>query len=278
LGSQYFVNLMKSSDYLPNKYSVSDTYCTPDNAGVYTTFPTLYFYLKLVGIFAAANDEAVKGMLNDSAWIRASAQIFRSWEKAGGKICIDGLDNLKKNDGPVVFVGNHMSSHETLMLACVIHPVKRVLYIMKKSLLNFPLFGEVTKARDPIVVGRENPREDLQIVLNEGKKRLEKGKSIIIFPQKTRTKFFNEKEFNSLGVKLAQRNKVPIIPIAVLTDAWENGKLIKDFGKLHMDRVVRYSFGQPIEVKNPAEAHQQSIEFIKSKLIEWGREDLIVKD
>ncbi len=269
---------MNSSDYLPNKYSVSDTYCTPDNSGVYTLFPTLYFYLKLVGIFATANDEAVKGRLNDSAWIRASDQIFRSWEKAGGKICIDGLDNLKKTEGPVVFVGNHMSSHETLMLACVIHPVKRVIYIMKKNLLNFPLFGAVTAARDPIVVGRENPREDLQIVMREGKKRLENGTSIIVFPQKTRTKFFNEKEFNSLGVKLAQRNNVPIIPIALLTDAWENGKLIKDFGKLRMERTVRYSFGEPIEVKNTADAHQKTIDFIKNKLIEWGREDLIVKE
>ncbi len=269
---------MKSTDYLPNKYAINDTYCTPDNKAIYTSFPTLYFYIKLVSIFAVANDQAIKGTMNDFNWIKASDEIFRAWEKAGGKICIEGMENLKKVDGPVVFVGNHMSSHETLVIACVIHPVKRVLYVMKKNLVNFPLFGAVTTAREPIIVGRENPREDLQIVLGEGKKRLENGKSVIIFPQKTRTKYFNEKEFNSLGVKLAQKNNVPIIPLSVLTDAWENGKLIKDLGKMNMKKPTRYAFGEPMKVKNSSEAHRYVLDFIKGKLIEWGREDLIISE
>ena len=269
---------MKSTDYLPNKYAINDTYCTPDNKAIYTSFPTLYFYIKLVSIFAVANDQAIKGTMNDFNWIKASDEIFRAWEKAGGKICIEGMENLKKVDGPVVFVGNHMSSHETLVMACVIHPVKRVLYVMKKNLVNFPLFGAVTTAREPIIVGRENPREDLQIVLGEGKKRLENGKSVIIFPQKTRTKYFNEKEFNSLGVKLAQKNNVPIIPLSVLTDAWENGKLIKDLGKMNMKKRTRYAFGEPMKVKNSSEAHRYVLDFIKGKLIEWGREDLIISE
>ncbi len=267
---------MKSTDYLPNKYAFKDKYCTPDNATIYKSFPTFYFYLKLVSIFAVANDQAVKGKMDDYNWIAASEAIFRSWEKAGGKICIEGMSNLTKVEGPVVFVGNHMSSHETLVLACVIHPVKRVIYIMKQDLASFPLFGAVTLAREPIIVTRDNPRKDLQIVLTEGKKRLKEGKSIIIFPQKTRTKYLIEKEFNSLGVKLAQKNNVPIIPIAVLTDAWENGKLIKDLGKMHMEKPTRYAFGEPIDSGNSSEAHKKVIDFIKGKLTEWGREDLIV--
>ncbi len=277
MGSQHFMSRMKSTDYLPNKYAINDKYCTPDDKAIYTSFPSIYFYLKLVSIFAIANDQSVKGKMDDFNWIKASDEIFRAWEKAGGKICIEGMDNLKKNESPVVFVGNHMSSHETLVPACVIHPVKRILYVMKKDLVNFPLFGAVTLAREPIIVGRENPREDLQIVLREGKQKLSEGKSIIIFPQKTRTKFFNEKEFNTLGVKLAQKNNVPVIPLAVLTDAWQNGKLIKDLGKMDMSKPTRYSFGEPINVTNSSEAHRYVLDFIKGKLIEWGREDLIVK-
>ena len=56
--------------------------------------------------------------------------------------------------------------------------------------------------------------------MEEGSERLKKGKSVLIFPQKTRSEIFNPKEFNSLGVKLAKKNNVPVIPMAVLTDAW----------------------------------------------------------
>ncbi len=263
--------------YLPNHLEGLNEYCTKENDLVYSAFPTFYFYIKLVSVFAIANDWAIKEVYNDARWIESSYAIFRIFEKAGGKICIEGLENLKI-DTPVVFVANHMSSLETLVLPSIIHPVKRILFVMKKELLKFPLFGVVTAAREPIVVGRKNPREDLQIVLKQGKQKLSEGKSIVIFPQKTRARTFTPKEFNSLGIKLAQRSNVPIIPIALVTDAWLPGKIIKDFGKINIDRTVRFSFGEPIEINgNPAEAHNKSIDFIKSKFVEWGKTDLIIE-
>ncbi len=265
--------------YLPNYYSQTNYYCTPEKDVTYSLFPSVYFYLKLMSIFAIGNDWAVKGIYDDARWIESSHQIFKSMENAGVKVCLEGMDNFRNIDKPVVFVANHMSSTETLLLPAIIHPIKRVLFVMKKELLKFPIFGPVTAAREPIVVGRTNPREDLQIVLSEGKKKLSEGKSIIIFPQKTRARTFTPREFNSLGVKLAQRSNVPIIPIALVTDAWLPGKLVKDFGKINPKRTVRFSFGEPIEINgNPGEAHQRSIDFIKSKFTEWGKADLIIED
>ncbi len=264
--------------YLPNYYSQGNEYCTPEKDLTYSLFPTTYFYLKLAAIFASANDIAVKGAYDDARWIESSHQIFKAFENAGGKICIEGIDNFRNIETPVVFVANHMSSLETLVLPCIIHPIKRVLFVMKVELLNFPLFGAVTAAREPIVVGRTNPREDLQIVLREGKQKLAEGKSIIIFPQKTRARTFTPKEFNSLGVKLAQRSGVPIVPIALVTDAWLPGKLVKDFGKINPKRTVRFSFGEPIDTSNPTEAHQKAIAYIKSKFIEWGKADLVIEE
>ena len=41
---------------------------------------------------------------------------------------------------------------------------------------------------------------------------------------------------------------------------------------------VHIAFGKPIEIKgNGAEENQQVIDFIKQKLTEWGRSDLIVE-
>ena len=43
---------------------------------------------------------------------------------------------------------------------------------------------------------------------------------------------FDPTLFNSLGNKLAKRNNVPVIPLALITDAWGNGKYIKEAGKI----------------------------------------------
>ena len=60
---------------------------------------------------------------------------------------------------------------------------------------------------------------------------LRNGMSVIIFPQTTRIMDFDRKQFNSMGVKLAKRAQVPVVPIALKTDAWGVGKWIKDLPK-----------------------------------------------
>jgi 1-acyl-sn-glycerol-3-phosphate acyltransferase len=88
------------------------------------------------------------------------------------------MENLK-TDGPVVFVGNHMSTLETFVLPCVIQPVNRVAFVVKESLLTTPFFGPVMRSRDPVVVGRKNPREDLKTVLEQGAEKIKNGISVI---------------------------------------------------------------------------------------------------
>lgn len=240
-------------------------------------FPSLYFYFRgMIPIVYKCNRLAVKGIYDDEKWILTSFEMMRSLEKVGIKFHITGINNLKKVDGPVVFVSNHMSVLETFIFPCIIHPIKKIVFVMKEELVRFPLFGPVSASRDPILVSRKNPREDLMAVLNQGSERLSKGKSVVIFPQRTRTLFLTTSAFNTLGIKLAKRNNVPIIPIALLTDAWGNGKYLKDFGKIDPSKEVKISFGEPIEIlSNGIEEHQKTLEFIKNKFIEWNRTDLI---
>ena len=187
-----------------------------------------------------------------------------------------GMDNLRKVEGPVVFVGNHMTTLETVVLPSIIQPIKKVLFVVKEELTRYPVFGPVCAAREPIVVGRENPREDLKIVLEEGSKKLQEGKSVIIFPQRTRSTIFEAESFNSLGNKLAKRNNVPVIPIALLTDGWGNGKYIKEAGKIDPTKPVYFAFGEPLTITGTgAEEHQKVIDFIAGKLKEWGRPELV---
>jgi 1-acyl-sn-glycerol-3-phosphate acyltransferase len=77
-------------------------------------------------------------------------------------------------------------------------------------------------------------------------------------------------KFNSIGVKLAQRADVPVVPVALVTDAWPNGKLLKDFGKIDPTKTVRFSFGAPILIKGRGtDQNQQIIRFITTTLEAW---------
>ncbi len=241
-------------------------------------FPSLYYYLfHLIRIVFYSNRQAKKNIYDDINWVNSSIDIVKSLEKTGVRLHVTGLDNIRKAAGPVIFVSNHMSILETFAFPAFIHQHKKIVYIMKEELTTFPLFGPVSKARDPIVVGRENPREDLIKVLEQGAEKIKNGKSIMIFPQRTRSKNFSPTSFNTLGIKLAKRNNVPVIPIAILTDAWGNGKILKDFGKIDPSKPVYFSFGEPIRIiGNGNEEHEKVINFIKNQFTKWGREDLIV--
>jgi len=242
-------------------------------------FPSVSFYLKLIKIIYSANRKAVKGLYDGINHTAASLHVLHALESVGVKIKVEGMNNIKKADTPVVFVANHMSSMETMILPAFIYPIKPVIYVIKQELTTFPLFGKVVSANDPIVVSRQNPRQDLLRVFEEGAKRLADGKSIIIFPQKTRIKYFKVKDFNTMGEKLAQKNNVYLIPTALLTDAWGNGKLLKDFGKIDPNKKVFVSFGEPFKVgKDTAAAHRKVIEFIESKFNEWGESSLIINN
>ena len=104
-----------------------------------------------------------------------------------------------------------------------------------------------------------------------GIERLQRGISIVVFPQTTRSLTFDPSQFNTIGVKLALRAKVPVVPIALKTDAWGNGKWFKDLGPIDPEKTVYIAFGEPIVVQGRGDQqHRQIINFIESSLSHWS--------
>lgn len=232
--------------------------------------PMIMFYPQVFWIILRSSRRAVRGNYSAGAWAESSLEIFRALENAGVRIAITGMEHIRNNRGPFVFIGNHMSTLETFILPCIIEPILPVTFVVKKSLTEVPIFGPIMRTRQPVVVGRTNPREDLKTVLQEGAARLSAGSSIVIFPQSTRSSVFNPEEFNTLGIKLALKASVPVIPIALKTDAWGTGRLVKDFGPIDTKKRVHFAFGEPMTITGRgAEEHQKVIEFISGKLRTW---------
>jgi 1-acyl-sn-glycerol-3-phosphate acyltransferase len=75
----------------------------------------------------------------------------------------------------------------------------------------------------------------------------------------------------SIGVKLAKKAEVPIVPLALRTDAWMNGKYLKDFGRFNIERKVYFAFAPALRVAGKGnEEHQRITERIAAQLGRWN--------
>jgi 1-acyl-sn-glycerol-3-phosphate acyltransferase len=257
-----------------------DSYDTPDGTKRSILHRLLlgnrfYFYFNNFYIFFKTGMCARRGELNAENQIFYSNQNFKLVEKCGGKIHLRGLDNLTKLDGqPVILLGNHMSLLETALFHSIIRGRMDFTFVIKKALFKVPYFGDIMLALQAIPVTRKDARNDLKMLLREGKYLVKNGKSIIMFPQGTRSEIFSPRRFSSIGMKLARAAKVDVVPFALKTDFLKNGKIFRDLGPVCPRKHVYFEFGKPIKIEgNGKEANQQVIDFISGRLEKWNAEE-----
>ena len=123
-----------------------------------TFFPSLNFYFHLVCIVWRASRLAKNGRYDGSNWMDSSYEVLQQLEKVGVRVEISGIENVVGAAGPVVIIGNHMSMMETLLLPVMVQPIKPVTFVVKESLLSYPVFKYVMRSRNPITVTRTNPK------------------------------------------------------------------------------------------------------------------------
>jgi len=250
---------------------------TTAETSVYSPFDRLlgrtdtWYYLKIFRVISSGAIVARCGKYDTPFWGQQSYEVLQAAEVCGAKITISGCENVAKFNKPVVFVSNHMSMLETMFYPGILLSFGGLATVVKESLLTYPVFGNIMRAVDPISVSRKSPREDLKEVLTKGEAILRAGRSILIFPQSTRRVEFNAGEFNSLGVKLAKKAGVPIVPIALKTDFHSIGLRYKDIGYLDRTKPVYFKFGPIMEITgNGRVEHEKTVEFIETNLRAWG--------
>ena len=257
---------MESTDFK------TDTYTTParELSALTRLLPSFAFYSRFVFIVLSAARAAKHGPYPRTRWGADSQAVLNLMERVGGRFEISGFDNIRRLGRSCVIVANHMSTLETTAFPFLFLPFGDVAFVVKQSLCDYPVFGHVMRAVDPIAVTRTKPREDLKLVLEKGTEMLQSGRSVIIFPQTTRSLTFDPAEFNTIGVKLALKAGAPIIPVAIKTDFWGHGSMLKDFGKMDPSKTIHMAIGEPMTITGRGnEEHQRALEFITSKLKSW---------
>ena len=194
---------------------------------------TVFFSVSGMVVFGRASllrREMYLGNWNFSVmwWLRVTC---------GVRVEIEGEELLPP--GPCVILSKHQSQWETFYLQVMKRPVVTVL---KKELLNVPFFGWGLRLMEPIGIDRSNPKQALRFIQEEGVRRLEKGQSVIVFPEGTRTPPGQIGTYARSGAELACRAGVPIVPVAHNAGlCWPSKKFLKYPG------TVRMVIGAPID-------------------------------
>jgi len=115
-------------------------------------------------------------------------------------------------DGPVIFMSNHQSNFDILSLLAVMP--HRFYWIAKKELFEIPLFGHSMRRGGYIPLDRSDGRKALQS-LDEAAATIRQGKSVVLFPEGTRTTDGKLLPFKRGGFVLARKAGVPVLPVTI---------------------------------------------------------------
>jgi 1-acyl-sn-glycerol-3-phosphate acyltransferase len=255
---------------------VDGTYRTPPRkiSWLARRFPSFTFHPRLIAAVFRASAKARRSTYSDADWSHTSRVVMRALEGVGVQFEISGMQHLEKLDVPCVIAANHTGTLETAILPTIIAPFRRVTFVVKEALINYPVFKHVMRSREPIALSQNDPRADLKITLVEGVERLHRGISVVVFPEGSRSPAFKPECFNTIGIKLAHRAGVPIVPLALSTHAWALGRgPFTDFGPIDPSKPVKFAFGEPMWVQGRGtEQHRAVIDFIQAKLNAWRDE------
>lgn len=184
-------------------------------------FRSLYVYpiAVITAIFAQfglikANYFKRKNRIDD--YNKTIYKITHWWAKlvlklSGCKITVKGLENVPK-DRTALFVSNHQSNFDIPLLMGVIDTPKG--FIAKKELESIPLLSAWMKRIHCVFMDRKNLRQSAETIV-KGINILKGGYSMVIFPEGTRSKGGEHKEFKAGSFKLATKSKSLIVPVTI---------------------------------------------------------------
>ncbi|MBQ3122665.1 MAG: 1-acyl-sn-glycerol-3-phosphate acyltransferase [Firmicutes bacterium] len=168
------------------------------------------------------------------------------------KVNITGQENLPE-EGPVVFMANHQG-YADIPVCCAALSSIQLGFVAKEELLKVPLYGEWIMNIRSIPIKRSDPRASLRAI-NEGIEFIEKGFSLVVFPEGTRSQGKPHREFKKGSMKLATKPGVPIIPVTI------NGTpaIFEERGILTGNKTVDVTIHPPIETKGMSKQEQSEL-------------------
>ena len=142
--------------------------------------------------------------------------VTRTWARqlvalAGGRVEVSGLENLPRQGG-VLFVSNHQGAFDIPLLLGFVPGLKG--FISKKENFRLPIVSTWMKLLGCIVIDRSDLRQSARAI-GRGIRDLKAGRSLVIFPEGTRSKSGTLNRFKEGSFKLATRSGAAVVPLTI---------------------------------------------------------------
>jgi 1-acyl-sn-glycerol-3-phosphate acyltransferase len=136
---------------------------------------------------------------------------------------VDGVENMPS--GPVIFACKHQSSWETLAFSRLF-PNSAI--VLKRELLFIPVVGWAMARVGNISVERGDGAHALRRLVRQAKAAIADGRSILIFPEGTRTPVGSQRPYQVGTAALYRQLGVPVVPVALNSGLfWGRRQFIK---------------------------------------------------
>lgn len=147
---------------------------------------------------------------------RIPQRMVRFWGRTIMRMCfikihVFGLENLMGIKS-AVFAANHQSMVDIFMINAFIP--RRLAFLAKKQTRLIPVIGQLMPMLGHIMVDRSNPKKSLRSV-QKCITALSGNRSIVIFPEGTRTLDGKMNRFKSGSLKIPLRTGAPLIPVTL---------------------------------------------------------------
>ncbi|MHC4267959.1 MAG: lysophospholipid acyltransferase family protein [Planctomycetota bacterium] len=164
-----------------------------------------------------------------------------SFRLLGINLDIKGLENIP-NDEPVIFVSNHQSFIDVKLSIAAIP--RNFSFISKDIIFKIPILGKYMKTSGHIGIHRNDERNAYG-TLNEVIKKLDEGKSIIFFPEGTRSVNGELGRFKRGISMIILKSGRKVIPTAIIGSRGYLPKSSILSNPEHRD--ISFRFGRPLE-------------------------------
>ncbi len=128
------------------------------------------------------------------------------------RVDVIGKENVLM-EKPQIFMANHQSDFDILIVLA--HIPGQFRWIAKKELFKIPVFGKAMRNAGYIEIDRQNHEKALKS-LDEAAQKIREGKSVVTFPEGTRSRDGKIRPFEQGMFHLAIQAGVPIVPISII--------------------------------------------------------------
>lgn len=128
----------------------------------------------------------------------------------GSTVKVSGAENVP--DGQVIVMGNHQSYFDIMLMLGYIN--KPLSFIAKKELARLPLISQWMRHLGCLFLDRSQVRQ-ATAVFQQAVEKVQKGWSMVIFPEGTRSHSADMAAFKKGSMKLPMRANVPIVPVSI---------------------------------------------------------------